>query len=215
MQTEFVFGLLLAAIWPASSLDREKRCACAPPIPSPCSCEVGPTPFCSCKPIIPTPSCACGLRAQMTHCKAYCQEICQPACFKSWIPLPCPSFCGSLCSRSCLPKPTFGPVAPLTTSVILPYQCPTVCQQSCMKLCAVQLLPNTCMFMCQKPCVQKCVMASPVPHEFELMAEPAFPAAVPPPPPPFADAIPLPSAAPGCMGTGCMMDNVMPSMIDP
>ncbi|VDM75915.1 unnamed protein product [Strongylus vulgaris] len=111
----------------------------------------------------------------------------------------------------------FAPTVPLTTSVILPYHCPMVCHQSCMKMCAVQLLPKTCMFMCQKPCVQKCVMASPVPHEFELMAELPFPVAAPPPPPPptFADAIPLPSAGPGCMGSGCMMDNVMPPMIDP
>ncbi|VDM74560.1 unnamed protein product [Strongylus vulgaris] len=76
-------------------------------------------------------------------------------------------------------------------------------------MCAAQLAPKICMFMCQKPCIQKCVMASPVPREFELMSEPAYPVS------PFADEMFTPQTRLGCMPSGCMMDSAVPPMIDP
>ncbi|VDM74275.1 unnamed protein product [Strongylus vulgaris] len=44
MHSSLVCGILLLIVSQAQSLVREKRCPCAPSLPTPCSCGVGPMP---------------------------------------------------------------------------------------------------------------------------------------------------------------------------
>ncbi|KIH65710.1 hypothetical protein ANCDUO_03963 [Ancylostoma duodenale] len=190
MHTILVFGivLLLALTEQAVPVRQKRSCPCAAHLPSNfCSCQGGHSPFCSCKAIVPTPTCACGVQALVSECQASCQQTCQSTCPHTGFPT-CPSSCGSTCARSCTPIQVVAVNAIPRT--IQPAQCPGFCQQSCQGSCGAHPIPISCVPQCIQTCGHRCEAAIPHHGPVHAVGEPH--AALPPPP-----------AGAGCGGPAC------------
>ncbi|EPB80550.1 hypothetical protein ANCCEY_00447 [Ancylostoma ceylanicum] len=157
MLTVLVFGLVqLAALTEQQLLG---SCPCAQLAPNVCSCHAGHSPLCSCQPIVPTPSCGCGVQAQVSHCQSSCLQTCQSTCSQSRLSLACPSLCGNTCGQSCMPVQALS--APVLPRLVLPGQCSSFCEQSCLSSCAAHPIPSVCVPSCFQTCQQKCAVAVP------------------------------------------------------
>ncbi|CAJ0604831.1 unnamed protein product [Cylicocyclus nassatus] len=134
-------------------------CPCAQLLPSPCTCQAGFMPFCTCTRTILKYSCPCS--TPPPPCRAACQRTCTSMCARNGLGPRCPSYCGFSCLQSCMHQQAV-PIQIVMNRLVAPLgQCIPFCRKNCERSCIPMVSTATCIPLCKQPCEQKCSQFTP------------------------------------------------------